>query len=336
MTRETVQTLNTQTLIGYTEKRGTAWHYRADAQGDESNHYPGPIPVEDVRRRLFDWEALEGTVESSIITPEGVTRVADPTRKAIVRSDTKRILGIFKSGYQIHEYDRWLINNVENLLDADLAIGSAGLLSGGAQAWVQIEMKDTLDVQGVEFRPFLTAATSMDGTMATQYVTGAQVVVCDNTLSTAVGVNASEKFKVKHSSRSLNKIGDVREALGIIHTVADDFTEQVDMLIDQTVTEMQMEQFLDEWAPNDAMSARAQTMASRKRSDIWQLWNHDERVSPWKNTAYGVLAAVNTYGHHFQPVRNATRAERNAHNAITGARAKEDRQAMDILAQVLA
>src|SRR6478609_648312 len=57
MSRETMQHLNTQTLIGNTDARGNAWHYRADLQGGESNHYPQAIPVEDVRRRLFNWTA---------------------------------------------------------------------------------------------------------------------------------------------------------------------------------------------------------------------------------------------------------------------------------------
>ena len=33
MSAETMTHLNTQTLIGYTSKRGHAWHYRASEQG---------------------------------------------------------------------------------------------------------------------------------------------------------------------------------------------------------------------------------------------------------------------------------------------------------------
>lgn len=54
MSGETLHDLNTNLLIGHTSQRGTAWHYRAEEQGDESNHYANAIPVEDVQRRLFD------------------------------------------------------------------------------------------------------------------------------------------------------------------------------------------------------------------------------------------------------------------------------------------
>ena len=42
-------------------------------------------------------------------------------------------------------------------------------------AWVQVKMADTLSVAGVEFRPFLTATTSMDGSIATTYQTTYQI-----------------------------------------------------------------------------------------------------------------------------------------------------------------
>ena len=168
MSAETSIWLNTKTLIGHTLKRGNAWHYRSEQQGDESNHYEGAIPVEDVRRRLFNWQAVEGTVVSEVITEDGVDTYRDVNRKTIIRpkgafgeDDNGGILGVFKSGYQIHQFDEWLLTQVAAILDADLGIGSAGLLRAGAMAWVQVEMPESIVTpSGVEFRPNLLAATS--------------------------------------------------------------------------------------------------------------------------------------------------------------------------------
>jgi hypothetical protein len=113
MSRETLADLNSQTLIGYTSKRGHAWHYRADAQDGEPNHYQHAIPVADIRRRLFHWTPVEADLQAVAITDDGVSTFTDPTRKAIVRPDTGAILGVFSSGYKVHDYHRWLINNVE-------------------------------------------------------------------------------------------------------------------------------------------------------------------------------------------------------------------------------
>lgn len=334
MSAETLQHLNTNTLIGYTAKRGTAWHYRADEQGTEPNHYTGAIPVADVERRLFNWVGVEGEVHATALTDTGVLSSTDPDRKAIMRSDTGAILGIFKSGYRVHQYTDWLIDNVSQLLDADLAIGSAGLLKGGAQAWVQIEMEDTMIAgEGVEFRPFLTAATSMDGSLATTYMVGAQVVICDNTLSAATR-SADGKFKVRHSVNSLSKIGSVRDALSIVHTVADDFSAQVKELCAQVVTDDQWAAFVAAYTAPSSNSQRSKTIQERKSGDLNRMWRYDERVAPWKGSAYGVLAAVNTYVHHEQTVRGATRAERNMARFVEGGVDKMDAATLDLLATV--
>jgi Domain of unknown function (DUF932) len=112
-------------------------------------------------------------------------------------------------------------------------------LRGGAIAWVQVEIADTLNAAGVEFRPFLTATTSLDGSIATTYHTGAQVVVCDNTLSTALNSTDATRLKIRHSRNSLAKLAKVRDALGIVHQVADTFTAQLERITNQTVTEAQ-------------------------------------------------------------------------------------------------
>lgn len=339
MSAETLEWLNRNVLVGFTTKRGTAWHSRASEQeGLEPNHYEGAIPVEDVRRRLFHWTPVEGDVTSTYVTSDGVvSTVTDPDRKTIIRPDTNTILGVFKAGYQIHGYEEWLVHNVERLLDADLAIGSAGLLRGGAVAWVQTELEDTIGTpEGVEFRPFLSAATSLDGTLASTYQTGATVVVCDNTLSASLGEASALRVKVKHSKKSLHKLHDVRDALQIVHSVADDFTAQVKTLCETTVTDAQWRQFLDAHVPVPQEQGRGRTIAEHKREDLGRLWVNDDRVSPWKGTAYGVLAASNTWVTHESVVRGGERAERNAHRTITGGVDAYDRQTLDTLELVLA
>ncbi len=155
MSRETLDHLNTQTLIGFTDKRGTAWHYRADLQASEPNHYTGPIPVEDVRRRLFTWhaESRRLAVETPADTATMTHVSADGTphrwapvegRQAICRSDDTdgHVMGVFATGYAMHQFDQWLLTTVADVLDDDLSISSAGLLRRGAIAWVEVSVPD--------------------------------------------------------------------------------------------------------------------------------------------------------------------------------------------------
>lgn len=337
MSKETLTDLNQQTLIGYTDKRGSAWHYRADEQGAESNHYEGAIPVEDVHRRLFDWTAIEAQVTASatIISDDGVTDLVNSENdfKAILRSDTAAILGIFKSGYQPHQYGQWLLDNVEAVLGNSLHVGSAGLLKGGAQAWVQIEMEDTLESHGVKFRPFLTAATSLDGSLATTYLTGAQVVVCDNTLSAALS-GKSNQMKIQHSRYSLAKIDEIREGLGLVEAVAADFEAQLDELTSKKVTENRWTKFLDALVPIEEIDGKKPASKVKKQAELRSLWTDDERVAPWKNTEYGVLAAVNTWEHHLKSTSGATKGDRNVARLVSGGVDKLDISTMQLLSTI--
>ncbi|MBT2233217.1 DUF932 domain-containing protein [Nonomuraea sp. NEAU-A123] len=336
MSKESLKWLNENTLIGFTDKRGSAWHYRASEQGDEPNHYPGAIPVADVIRRLFSWEPAEGSIETTYLTDEGVTRLTDRTRKAIIRPDTGEILGVFKQGFRIHEYKRWLLEHIETILDDELFIGSAGLLKGGAVAWVQVEVPESCTTpEGVTFRPFLSAATSLDGSLSSTYQTGAQLIRCDNTLSAALAEGGAKRLKIKHSRNSLGRIAEVRDALGIIHQVADDFAREVRRLCQVEVSGVQWGTFLDRHVPLPPDSGRSRTMAEAKRDALNRLWSHDERVTPWRGTAFGVVQAVNTFAHHEQIVRGAVRAERNMLRMVTGGVDELDLATLQTLEKVL-
>jgi phage/plasmid-like protein (TIGR03299 family) len=330
MSRETREALATQTLIGNTTRRGNAWHWRA---GD-NNHYPGPVPLEDVQDRLFNWSAVQGTVSATALTNTGVLAAEAPDKIAVMHGVTGEILGIHGKVYKIHQFNDWLIDNVSMLLDANLAIGSSGLLQKGRKAWVQIEMADTLEVKGEKLRPFLTAATAHDGSMATTYITGATRVVCDNTLSMALGAKGTESYKVRHTTNSLGKIGDARAALGIVHQVADEFEAAVKALTDQYVTDNQWAQFVEKYTATGGNTERSKTMAETKARELYRLWNHDERVAPWKNSAWGVTQAVNTHAQHVRSVKGMGRAERNQLSLLNGGIRKEDQAALDLLATV--
>ncbi len=326
MSQETQEWLDQNVLVGFTEKRGNAWHYREGT----NNHYVGAIPAEDVESRLFSWTAEEAPVEYA---NKGGKMLYATDRKVIYRGDTGHAMGVFKSGYKPHQPKPWLMDNVATIADSDLEIGSAGLLQGGAKAWVQFELPDTCQANGLEFRPFITAATSFDGSIATTYMTGAQVVVCDNTLSAALG-SADGKFKIRHSAGSLNRIGDARDALGLVYAATESFQAEVDQLMNETVTDEEWAKFVEAYTSPSTDSKRSATTAANKAGELNSMWAEDSRVAPWANTAFGVLQAVNTHVHHVQSVKSMDRAERNQFRFLTGGVDKMDAATLALLAQV--
>lgn len=352
MSKETLESLNSNTLIGHTDYRGTAWHYRAELQGGEPNHYPGAIPVADVERRLFHWIAesrrLSVEVPADLMTLTHLSDDGTPMawqhvdgRQAITRSDTDELLGIFADSYVRHQYREWLLTTVANILDDDLSISSAGLLKSGAIAWVEVSVPETITTpEGVEFRPNLLATTSFDGSIATTFKRTITATVCDNTRSFALAEQGQE-YKVKHSRWSQLKLGQTRAALEIVHTTADAFAAEVAQLARTPVTDRQWAGFLDTLVPivdtnGDSLQGRSLSLAEKKREGLERMYRHDDRAAPWAGTALGVMHAVNTFEHHESTVRGASRPERNMLRMVTGDFTKLDQTTWANLQKALA
>jgi len=352
MSRETLEHLNTNVLIGNTDQRGHAWHYRAGLQGDQPNHYPGLIPVEDVRSRLFHWQAQSRRIAQEApadaatmthLTGDGtpVRWVPIPNRQAIARSDNDHPMGIFADGYLAHQYDQWLLGTVGNILDDDLSISSAGLLREGAVAWVEVSVPEAITTpEGVTFRPNLLATTSFDGSIATTFKRTVTDTVCDNTRACALA-ESGQVYKVKHSRYSQLRLADARDALAMIYTLADEFTAEIKQLCQTSVSDQQWRGFLDAHTPlvdpqGRDLQGRSATSARLKRATLVDLYRHDRRCAPWAGTAHGVLAAVNTYEHHEAAVRGASRADRNMLRTVTGEFGALDRASWHTLSGVLA
>jgi len=163
--------------------------------------------------------------------------------------------------------------------------------------------------------------------------------VYDNARELALS-ETGQQVKVKLSRNSRAQLGPARQALALVHTLADEFAAEVAQLCATTVTASQWQRFLDAQVPRvDAtgqpLTGRALTLAGTKRDMLADLYRTDPRVAPWAGTAHGVLQAVNAYDQHDRVVRG-DRAERNSLKTITGEFGKLDRCTWHTLQPLLA
>lgn len=330
MSKETHEWLSENVLVGWTSKRGEAWHYQ---EGDD-NHYPEAIPMDDVKSRLFNWHP----VLSPIYVEDGEGFSPVPDRIALSHSESKHVLGIFHEGYPETTYqDRLIDPLIQFLDDPDLSVGSAGLLKLGAVAWIQIDVPDNVVTpEGIEFRPHILAASSLDGSLSNTYKRVVTNIVCDNTMSMALHEDGQE-YKVKNTRNSALRIAEARQALEIIYSAADDFSAQVAALCEQTVTDAQWATFVEELAPiGSEDKPAAVTKAENKREILTQLYKGDARCEPWKGTAYGVVQTMNTYGQHVARVNKGTqRVEKNMLSVLKGQVDESDKMTLNTLNKVL-
>lgn len=336
MSKETQQWLDDMILVGYTAEehgRGDAWHRK---QGN-TNSFPDAVPYERAFELIAGWEPQRVTPHyedengefKPLKTYEGDVGVA------LIHSVNKYHLGTFSEKYPTHGYKERLLDATAQIIDDNINIGSCGLLRGYRQAWLQIETPDTIKhSSGVEFRPHIVAMSSLDGSLATEYKEGTTIVVCDNTLL-AFRREGGKKYKIRNTMNSAFKIADAREALDIVFEHSKEFEAELDQMLATTVTDDQWDSFKNIYIPVPEDTGAPRTKAMKKHHVFDDMWTNDPMVSPWRNTSWGVLQAVNTYREHYSQFKGDNRVEKAMIDTLKGVGAAKDQEALRILTTVL-
>ena len=341
-------------LIGNTDKRN-GWIGQTDGKLPT---YAGPIPVAEVERRLFNWEAISvptgnfipcepDDIGSVIVGGKWYQPMITEGKQGIVRSDDFTELGRHGGGYKVHDYKEWLIRRVSNMLGGTLSILSALTLKNGAQAAVEVGLDETMhdDTTGLDFWPFLLAQTSLDGSLSTTYSAMNRVLRCDNMFQgiQAEAKKAGRQYKVKHTVNSMSDmhIAGVREALSILDQSPHDMQEWMRELSSIEVTRSQWLKVLDiiePPAPADSSKVKV-TKTNNRRDLLDSIYKGEGELGalngPFAGTVFGGVQADNTYQHHGIGVRSVTRLERVYDRASRGDFAESAGNVLGAFAEVL-
>jgi phage/plasmid-like protein (TIGR03299 family) len=324
----------TSTLAGFMDGRNWIGH------ADERRVYDGAVPTQDAID-LLSYPLVEANLTATWIDENGVSSVDLPDRKAIVRADTGVEFGIFKGGYQIHHPAEWLVERLDLLTHGGLQIATVAVTNGGARVIVQAQLPETITAtapgaEPVQHRPWASAATSMDGTIATTYGVGETLLICENQLHLPgfrqFIANFNAVHKVKHSRNSLLRLNEARLSLGlVVEQVADEFDREFKELVSAYVSDAKFNEIVKAFTGVDtAKDGRSKTMAENKVRALNDLWRNDERAASWRNSQYGVLAAFNT-AQQWEFGSDKGRTERNQNNLITGKREQFDANILRML-----
>lgn len=341
MSKETMEWLNENILVGQINKHGRAWWKRDEdnADTDRPNHFEGFVPIELVRRSLFGWEAVYEDAHRTRLLPEGVTTELVPEFRFVSHGVTGKVFGVVSQAHGIHQYEQVLVDNLGLILDVserELGISSAGLLDGGGTAWVQVEPPEGVTIGGDTLHPFLCAYTSHNGKYATQYRTGSTRIVCDNTLS-MFDRGRGDVYKLRHTKNSMLRVAEAREVLKLAFTSFDQLALDVDRLQNTPVSPAAFDRIMAVILPAPTDATPRMTTTWQKRTDeVREMFKADPRVLPWTGTAWGVIQTFNTWETWKRPIRKGLRFERNMHTFLSGDVRKNDGNVMATTMRVLA
>lgn len=338
--------------IGGTAKRGV-YGGRWIGKGEVTREYEGSIPVGDIYGGLLNWEPLE--VPNANLIPVSLDQPFDTIidgqaykvsvrddHKAIVRSDNHKSLGVFKNGYDSTGY-RGLVQWTQDTLHGSMTNYSAGLLGGGTRFFTQFGLDESLHdgKSGLDFLPFVLFQSSLDGSLANSWSAGSLIAICDNMFAgiRATSAAAGRQMKLKRSRYGLSeaRMSDLRSVLGVMELETQSMTDFLHQTVDIEVSKSQFIKVLDQIipAPGEGASKAAVTKTSNRRDAITATYFNNPMVEPWTGTAFGVIQAFNTYAHHGQNVRGATRVERVFDRVLRGDMADADTQVVSALEKVL-
>jgi len=144
-------------------------------------------------------------------------------------------------------------------------------------------------------------------------------VVCDNTREAALA-EIGQAQRVKHSRHSHAQLAPAREALAVVHTIADGLRPRGHSPVRDRRLGPRLGQVprhpCQPRRPHRCSAEGTLTLADRKRDTLQQLYRHDERVAPW--AGYGVRSGPGRQ--HLAAPTRAQSAEVNGRSGTCFAR----------------
>lgn len=226
---------------------------------------------------------------------------------ATVRTDTNQILGVVGKKYQI-------VQNKQAFTFFDKIVGggdgikyeTAGALGDGERIFITAKLPDQIRVDKndlIEQYIFLT--TSHDGSGAIMAAFTPVRIVCNNTLSAAIG-NCSNTITIRHTASAVEQLKEAHKVMGISHQLAAELEPILQKMARNHITDKDTRRLISlAMAPTDIVFQAVRD----NRTNV-------EFSSQYENIIGGVMQYAMTS--ESQQMASTAGTVFGAYNAITG------------------
>jgi len=201
---------------------------------------------------------LGWTVEQWPVVAESTGRRSEvPNRFANVRADTGRVLGVVSEQYRPFQ-NAEAFDFMDALVGERLAMyETAGALCGGERIWMLARIPKEYRIAGNDVvMPYVLLTNGHDGKNALRMLPTTVRVVCNNTLSLALGNGAGCGLSIPHFRTSLpQRVEEARRNLGVIAKRLDRFGEEAQAMAARKLAGAEMRNYLDGLFPVKAAPA---------------------------------------------------------------------------------
>lgn len=277
----------------------TPWH-------GLGHQLPSQQPIEVWAKQAgMDWEIRETPVRFITGSAGNLGAIESfPDNKVLFRSDTNAPLSVVSQRYQVVQ-PREILEFYRDLSDiSGFELETAGVLKGGRKFWALARTGQSSTLKGKDVsRGYVLLATACDGTLAATAQFTSIRVVCNNTLSIALGNNAGA-VKVPHSTRFDAEA--VKKQLGISVAGWKDFMDRMKALSERKMKSTEVQRyFLQVFTDHGSqVSGVTNESAMAKALSLYEGRGRGSELASAKDTAYGLLNAVTEFVDHERRARS--------------------------------
>lgn len=227
---------STDTMFSVREK---PWHGIGDVLEDD-------ISVDDARSKYLVWCASKTPLAAEVLGDNGVIEYKPvPNKFGILREDTKTVLGVVGSKYNIYQNsDMWDFIH-EYCRISGMQLETAGSLKGGQYTWVLLRGSEFEIIKGDPINKFFLFRNSFTGVVPVSVLFTNVRVVCNNTLNMALK-SAQNIYNVRHYHNVVEQVAEIEKALGVHNVYQTKTCEILSILAARQMNETAMKQVLED------------------------------------------------------------------------------------------
>lgn len=295
-------------------------HNLAETNGRTAMMYFGEVPWHHLGTRLDAPATAEEAIvaagldyEVALAPLAADSDIPVPQRKAVVRTDTRQVLGVVGNGF-VPVQNRQCFGFLDAIVaEGGLRYHTAGALGKGERTWLlaklpgNIRIKNSNDVVD----KFLLLSNAHDGTAALRVFFTPIRVVCQNTLSMAERKSQGQGVSILHKGDLAGKIKEAQQVLGLAKVFYDDAEAKINGLASHRPTPTQLAAYFKSLYP-DPEQDQETSRAKKIRDELHRLFEegvgHDSPAI--KGTTWAALNAVTEYIDHVRGTRGSDDQDR--------------------------
>lgn len=263
-------------------------------------------PIEVWKRQAgMDWKIEEAEVRYVAGNQNLGVIHAFPEQKVLYRSDNRTPLSVVSKRFQVVQPGQILEFYRDLTANSGFELETAGVLREGRKFWALARTGQSTTLRGRDkVDGYLLLATACDGTLATTAQFTSVRVVCNNTLSIALG-NATSAIKVPHRSQFDPDV--VKRQLGITVSSWDGFVARMKALVERPVDPDSVEGLLRRVLTYTGPDGKAAVVNEQAMANVRSLYEGGGRgslMASSRGTAWGLLNSVTEFVDHRRRARS--------------------------------